>query len=94
MFFLSDVHQSVCAKGNQSLVNRFREQVSRDEKIVVIWRNLQRFHLVGLEKEYCHMERLTNLDKLPRNGFTLSCFPLKVARGSAGPARVVAMIET
>ena len=49
-------------------------------------------HFVGLDREYCHMERLTNLDKLPRSGFTLCCFPLKVAGGSAGPARVVAIV--
>ncbi len=49
-------------------------------------------HFVGLDREYCHLERLTNLDKLPLTGFTVCCFPLKVARGSAGPARVVAIL--
>lgn len=56
----------------------------------------QRFwasHYLGADKEYCHLERLTNLDKLPSYGFSLSCFPLKVKGGSAGPARVVAMID-
>lgn len=50
-------------------------------------------HYVGVEKEYCHLERLTNLDKLPPFGFKVCCFPLKVKGGSAGPARVVAMID-
>ncbi|MBM83015.1 MAG: cyclase [Planctomycetaceae bacterium] len=50
-------------------------------------------HYVGVEKEYCHIERLANLDKLPSKGFTVSAFPLKVKGGSAGPSRVVAMIE-
>jgi kynurenine formamidase len=49
-------------------------------------------HFVGIEKEYCHIERLTNLDRLPPHGFTVCAFPLKVKGGSAGPARVVAMI--
>ena len=49
-------------------------------------------HHVGVEKEYCHLEQLTNLAALPPTGFTVCCFPLKVAGGSAGPARVVAMI--
>lgn len=49
-------------------------------------------HLVGLDKEYCHIERLTNLDQLPPYGFKVACFPLKVKAGSAGPARVVAMV--
>ena len=46
-----------------------------------------------MDKEYCHLERLTNLDQLPSTGFKLCCFPLKVEGGSAGPARVVAIIE-
>jgi kynurenine formamidase len=50
-------------------------------------------HYVGLEKEYCQLERLTNLDQLPTSGFKVSCFPLKVKGGSAGPARVVAIFD-
>ena len=50
-------------------------------------------HYVGIDTPYCHIERLTNLDKLPPFGFTVSAFPLKVEKGSAGPARVVAMLE-
>jgi len=50
-------------------------------------------HLVGVEKEYCHMEQLTNLDALPLTGFKVACFPLKIKGASAGPARVVALLE-
>lgn len=50
-------------------------------------------HYVGTEQEYCHMERLANLEQLPPTGFTVCAFPLKVKGGSAGPARVVAMID-
>ncbi len=50
-------------------------------------------HFVGTEREYCHIERLANLDALPSGGFHVCAFPLKVAGGSAGPARVVAMID-
>lgn len=50
-------------------------------------------HLVGTEKEYLHMEQLTNLDALPYTGFKVSCFPMKIVGGSAAPARVVAMID-
>jgi kynurenine formamidase len=49
-------------------------------------------HYVGIDKEYCHMERLTNLGQLPPHGFTVCAFPLKVRGGSAGPARVVAIV--
>jgi kynurenine formamidase len=51
-------------------------------------------HYVAADKEYCHLERLANLDRLPRSGFKVCCFPLKVEGGSAGPARVVAMVES
>lgn len=50
-------------------------------------------HFVGLEREYCQIERLTNLSALPPLGFKVCAFPLKVKRGSAGPARVVALVE-
>lgn len=50
-------------------------------------------HYVGLEHEYCHMERLGNLAALPATGFTVCAFPLKVRGGSAGPARVVAIVD-
>jgi kynurenine formamidase len=47
-------------------------------------------HQVGLD--YCQIERLVNLGELPAHGFTVACFPLKVVRGSAAPARVVAIL--
>jgi len=50
-------------------------------------------HLVGRDKEYCHMEQLTNLDALPYTGFKVAVFPLKIVGASAAPARVVAMME-
>jgi kynurenine formamidase len=50
-------------------------------------------HFVGVDKEYCHIERLTNLDQLPAKGFMVCAFPLKVKGGSAGPARVVGIID-
>ncbi len=50
-------------------------------------------HLVGIDKEYCHIEQLTGLSQLPMTGFKVSCFPLKIKGASAGPARVVAMME-
>jgi kynurenine formamidase len=50
-------------------------------------------HLVGREKEYCHMEQLVNLDALPYTGFKVAAFPLKIKGASAGPSRVVAIIE-
>jgi kynurenine formamidase len=50
-------------------------------------------HFVGVDKEYCQIERLANLNQLPPTGFTVCAFPLKVKGGSAGPSRVVALVE-
>jgi kynurenine formamidase len=41
---------------------------------------------------YSQIERLVNLGSLPPSGFMVSCFPLKIQGGSAGPARVVAIL--
>jgi kynurenine formamidase len=42
---------------------------------------------------YSQIERLTNLAALPRTGFTVACFPLRIERASAAPARVVAILD-
>jgi len=41
---------------------------------------------------YSQIERLVNLGSLPHSGFKVSCFPLKIQGGSAGPARVAAIV--
>ena len=51
-------------------------------------------HFCGRNKEYAHIERLANLDKLPQPfGFKVACFPVKIKDAGASFARVVAMIE-
>jgi kynurenine formamidase len=51
-------------------------------------------HLLGRRKEYCQIERLANLEALPRpTGFTVAAFPVKLERASAGWARVVAIVD-
>ncbi len=51
-------------------------------------------HIYGREKEYCQIERLTNLDKIPVDrGFRVACFPIKVRNCGAGWSRVVAIID-
>lgn len=51
-------------------------------------------HFAGKEKEYCHIEKLTNLDKLPRPyGFKVAAFPVSIAGASAGWTRAVAIFE-
>ena len=50
-------------------------------------------HKSGREIGYCHIEKLANLDQLPATGFTVSCFPVKIHKASAGWTRAVAIIE-
>jgi kynurenine formamidase len=50
-------------------------------------------HFAGITSEYCQIEKLANLDLLPRpHGFYLSCLPVKIAGASAGWCRAVAMV--
>ena len=50
-------------------------------------------HKAGRDIGYCHLEKLHNLEVLPPNGFTISCFPHKIKGASAGWTRAVAIIE-
>jgi kynurenine formamidase len=51
-------------------------------------------HMLGREREYCHIEKMANLDKIPTPyGFWVSCLPIKIERGSAGWIRAVALVE-
>lgn len=50
-------------------------------------------HFAGREREYCHIEKLANLDKIPRpTGFTVCVFPVLVEGASAGWCRAVAIV--
>ena len=60
---------------------------SRDPAL--IWEG----HKAGREIGYCHIEKLHNLEALPPTGFTVACFPVKIARASAGWTRAVAIME-
>ncbi len=54
----------------------------------IIWEG----HFAGIELGYFQMEKLTNLEKVPPVGATIYCFPIKIARASAGWVRAVATI--
>lgn len=50
-------------------------------------------HFAGITKEYCQIEKLANLDRLPRpTGFWVSCLPVKIKGASAGWCRAVALV--
>ena len=49
-------------------------------------------HFAGIELGYFQMEKLSKLDIVPPIGATIYCFPIKIARASAGWVRAVATI--
>jgi kynurenine formamidase len=50
-------------------------------------------HMYGREREYLQIERLANLEQLPRpTGFTVVAFPFKLEGASASWTRVVAIV--
>ena len=51
-------------------------------------------HFAGREREYCHIEKLANLDKIPTpTGFTVCVFPVLIENASAGWCRAVAVVD-
>lgn len=50
-------------------------------------------HKAIREREAFIVQKLSNLRALPLNGFHVGFFPLKLARASAAPARVVAFVD-
>jgi kynurenine formamidase len=67
------------------MAKAFRETGNRAE----IWDG----HFAGREREVFIVQQLTNLGSLPPTGFKVGFFPIKLARASAAPARVVAFLE-
>jgi kynurenine formamidase len=65
------------------------ERYAKDGDASIIWEG----HRAGREIGYCHLEKLHNLEALPANGFTVSCFPVKIRGASAGWTRAVAIID-
>lgn len=51
-------------------------------------------HLAGRKREFFHIEKLANLEAIPKLfGFKIACFPIKIENASAGWCRVVAIVE-
>jgi kynurenine formamidase len=66
-----------------------RRQFAETGDASIIWEGHKASRKIG----YCHMEKLTNLDKLPSFGFKVCCFPVKIHAASAGWTRCVAILE-
>ena len=50
-------------------------------------------HFHGRKREFIHIERLANLEKLPEIGFKIICFPVKIKNTGAAWSRVVAILD-
>jgi kynurenine formamidase len=75
------------AWGWDAPLNMQAEQARESGESGVFWAA----HQAGIP--YCQIERLANLAALPPTGFEVACFPLRIMGGSAGPARVVAILD-
>lgn len=65
------------------------EEFQRTGDGSVIWEA----HFAGIEREYCQIEKLVNLDLISRpTGFKVACFPIKVEGASGGWCRPVAFV--
>lgn len=49
-------------------------------------------HRIAAAHDVAGLENLTALEQLPAGGFTVVALPMKIAGGSGGPARVVALV--
>jgi kynurenine formamidase len=68
----------------RTLDREFAAQIA-DFKRTSDGRHIWPAHFAGITKEYCQIEKLTNLDQLPQpHGFYVSCLPVKIKGGSAG----------
>jgi kynurenine formamidase len=65
-----------------------RARFERDRDPSIIWEG----HKAGREMEYYQMEKLANLESINSHGYTIACFPVKIARASAGWTRTVAIL--
>lgn len=67
-----------------------RDEFRRTGRKEILWEA----HYAGIEKEYCQIEKLANLDKIPFPvGFKVSCFPVKLRGAGAAWCRAVAIVD-
>ena len=65
------------------------KQFSEAGDASIIWEG----HKAGRDIGYCHLEKLSNLEALPSDGFMVSCFPVKITAASAAWTRAVAIFD-
>lgn len=50
-------------------------------------------HKVGVEKEYCQIEKMANLEQLPSHDFQIACFPVLIHKASGSWVRPVGIVN-
>ena len=50
-------------------------------------------HVILLSKNIPAFENLTNLDKLPQDGFDIVALPMKIKGGTGAPLRIIALLD-
>jgi kynurenine formamidase len=98
--YLTD-HSGVTAEGTNWLIDQGIKVMGIDAITwdPPVWAMFERkqfweAHRVMAEREYYHIENMTNLDKIPRRyGFKVSALPVKWVKTTASPIRAVAIIE-
>ena len=66
-----------------------KDEFQQTHRKEILWQA----HFAGIEKEYCQIEKLANLDLLLQpTGFKVACFPVKLKAASAGWCRTVAIV--
>lgn len=66
-----------------------KDEFQRTHRKAILWQA----HFAGKDREYCQIEKLANIDKLPGpTGFKVACFPVKLKGASAGWCRAVAIV--
>ncbi len=69
------------------------ENMVADFKATGDGRHVWPAHFAGIEREYCQIEKLANLDLIPHpTGFVVSCLPVKIKAASAAWCRAIALV--
>jgi kynurenine formamidase len=67
-----------------------KQEFQRTKNKAILWQS----HFAGIEREYCQIEKLANLDHLPYPfGFKVICMPVNIKKAGAGWCRAVAVFD-
>jgi kynurenine formamidase len=65
------------------------EEYAKTKDPSIIWEG----HFAGIDRGYCHIEKLGHLEELPNDGFTVIALPINIEKATAGWVRAVAVLD-